>query len=158
MYIKIHYCTDQGCVMFDKRKKTTVYHKWVNNVKMQQPIVKAFYMGMFCLTLKERNIKQFLQNCHSLKSPSTEYGGRRGRDRVVIGFTTTYVIDAYHHLCSEFESRSGRGVQHYVIKCVSDLQQVDGFLWLLKYCKKKKKCVKHHKTNQPTFDIMIMIF
>ena len=32
------------------------------------------------------------------------------------------------YLCCEFESRSGRGVQHYVIKFVSDLRQVGGFL------------------------------
>jgi len=31
----------------------------------------------------------------------------------------------------EFESHSRRGVQHYVIKFVSDLQQVDGFLRVL---------------------------
>ena len=24
-------------------------------------------------------------------------GGRRGRDRMVVGFTTTYAISAYHH-------------------------------------------------------------
>ena len=36
--------------------------------------------------------------------------------RMVVGFTTTYDIDAYHHWCCEFESRSVRGVQHYVIK------------------------------------------
>jgi hypothetical protein len=41
-------------------------------------------------------------------------------------FWIYYVISAYHHRCYEFESRSGRGVQHYVIKLVSDLQ-VDGF-------------------------------
>ena len=45
--------------------------------------------------------------------------GRRGRDRMVVGFITTYAISAYHHWCCEFESRSGRGVQHYVIKFVS---------------------------------------
>jgi hypothetical protein len=28
---------------------------------------------------------------------------------------------AYHHGCCEFECRTGRGVQHYVIKFVSDL-------------------------------------
>jgi hypothetical protein len=39
-------------------------------------------------------------------------------------FTTTYGISAYHHWCCEFESRSGRGVQHYVIKFVSDLGQL----------------------------------
>jgi hypothetical protein len=42
--------------------------------------------------------------------------GRRGHDRMVVGFTTTYAISTYHHWCYEFESRSGRGVQHYVIK------------------------------------------
>jgi hypothetical protein len=46
----------------------------------------------------------------------------------VVGFTTTYAISAYHHGCYEFESRSGRAVQHYVIKFVSDLRQVGGLL------------------------------
>jgi hypothetical protein len=41
---------------------------------------------------------------------------------------TTYAMSGYHHWCCEFESRSGRGVQHYVIKFVSDLRQVGGFL------------------------------
>jgi hypothetical protein len=40
---------------------------------------------------------------------------------MIAGFTTTYAISAYHHWRCEFESRSGRGVQHYVIKFVSDL-------------------------------------
>jgi len=46
---------------------------------------------------------------------------------MVVGFTTTYAISAYHHWCCEFESRSGQGVQHYVIMFVSDLRQVGGF-------------------------------
>ena len=58
--------------------------------------------------------------------------GRRDRDRMVVGFTTTYAISAYHHWC-EFESRSVRGVQHYVIKFVSDLRQVGGFLRVLRF-------------------------
>ena len=58
---------------------------------------------------------------------------RRGRDRMVVGFTITYAISAYHHWCCEFESRSGRGVQHYVIKFVSDFRQVGGFLWVLRF-------------------------
>jgi len=37
-----------------------------------------------------------------------------GHDRMVVGFTITYAISAYHHWCCAFESRSGRGVQHYV--------------------------------------------
>ena len=51
---------------------------------------------------------------------------RRGGDRMVVGFTTTFVISAYHHWC-EFESRSWRGVQHYVIKLVG------GFLGVLRF-------------------------
>ena len=43
---------------------------------------------------------------------------RRGRDRMVVGFTTTYAISVYHHWCCGFESRSGGGVQHYVMKFV----------------------------------------
>ena len=52
---------------------------------------------------------------------------------MVVGFTTTYAIGAYHHWCCEFESCSGRGVQHYVIKFVSDLRQVGGFLRILQF-------------------------
>ena len=39
---------------------------------------------------------------------------------MVVGFTSTYAISA------QFESRSGRGVQHYVIKFFSDFPQVGG--------------------------------
>ena len=48
--------------------------------------------------------------------------GRRSHDRMIYGFTTTYAISAYHHWCCGFESWSGRGVQYYVIKFVSDLR------------------------------------
>ena len=37
-------------------------------------------------------------------------GGCRGRDCMVVGFTTTCAISAYHHLSCEFEPRSWRGV------------------------------------------------
>ena len=33
--------------------------------KQQQHIVKIFYMWMFCITLKGRNTKRFVQNWHS---------------------------------------------------------------------------------------------
>ena len=52
--------------------------------------------------------------------------GRRGRDRMVVGFITTYPINVYHHE----SSNPIRGVvysrQHYVIKFVSNLRQVGG--------------------------------
>ena len=47
----------------------------------------------------------------------------RGRDCMVVGFTITYAISAYHLWCCEFESRSGRGVQHNVVKFVTNLRQ-----------------------------------
>jgi hypothetical protein len=36
-----------------------------------------------------------------------EGGCRRGRDCMVVGFTTTYAINAYHHWYCEFESVEG---------------------------------------------------
>ena len=61
------------------------------------------------------------------------WGGRR--DRMVVRFTTTYAISAYHHWICEFESHSGEvySIQHYVIKIVSDLRQVYGFLRVLRF-------------------------
>jgi len=58
-------------------------------------------------------------------------GDCRGRECMVVGFTSTYAIkcvsplnttynyttygtSAHHHLRCEFESRPGRGVQHYM--------------------------------------------
>ena len=32
---------------------------------------------------------------------------RRGRDHMVVWFTTTYATNVYHHWCCEFESHSG---------------------------------------------------
>ena len=45
---------------------------------------------------------------------------------MVVRVTTSYAISAYHHCC-EFEPRSRRGVQHYVINSVSALSQVGVF-------------------------------
>ena len=52
---------------------------------------------------------------------------------MVVGFMNTYVISAYHHLRCEVEYSSGEvhSIQHYVIKFVSDLQQVGGFLLVI---------------------------
>ena len=57
--------------------------------------------------------------------------GCRSRDRMVVRFTTTYTINAFHHYCCEFESRNGKvySIQHYVIEF--DLRQVSVFLGVL---------------------------
>jgi hypothetical protein len=74
---------------------------------------------------------------------------------MVVGFTITYAISAYHHWYCEFKSRSGRCVQHYVIKFVSDFRQVGAFLrvvWFpppikLKYCWKWRKTPANKQTK-----------
>jgi len=45
-----------------------------------------------------------------LYSPLICTWGSRGRDRMVVAFTTTCAISVYHHYCFEFESRSWRSV------------------------------------------------
>ena len=57
----------------------------------------------------------------------------------------------YNYLCNqyhwcEFKSQSGRGVLHYVIKFISDLRQVSGFLRVLPSSPpiKLKYCWKWH--------------
>jgi len=51
---------------------------------------------------------------------------------MVVGFTTTYAISAYHYTTNVVSSNIAQGevysIQHYVIKFVSDLRQVGGFL------------------------------
>ena len=81
---------------------------------------------------------------------------------VIIVFSTTCAISAYHHQSYQFESRSWRGVQHYH-------QQVGGFLQGLQFPPRKRKTdnhditeillklalnigIKHHKTCQPISD------
>ena len=56
----------------------------------------------------------------------------RGRDRMVVGFTTACAISANHHWC-EFESRSVQDVQHYMIKFVRDLRKVACFLRVFRF-------------------------
>jgi len=55
---------------------------------------------------------------------------------MVVGFTTTCAI-TYHQYSCEFESRSWQGVLNttliYVMKFVSDLRQVGGFLQVLQF-------------------------
>jgi hypothetical protein len=64
---------------------------------------------------------------------------------MVIVFTTTDAISTYHYWCCEFESRSGRGVQHYVIKFVTDLRKIGVFLQVFRFPNKK---TGHHDITE----------
>jgi hypothetical protein len=65
-------------------------------------------------------------------SESNKTTSRRGR--MLVGSTTIHAIIAYHHYSFEFESHLCKvySIQHYVIKFVSDVWHVYGFLWLLR--------------------------
>ena len=54
---------------------------------------------------------------------------RRGRQRMVVGFTTTCAISVYHHHNNMLNLPHGGmyTMQHFVIKFVSDLRQAGGF-------------------------------
>ena len=51
-----------------------------------------------------------------------------GHDHKVVGFTTTYAISATKVVCLNTAHGKVYSIQHHVIKFVSDLRQVNGFL------------------------------
>jgi len=61
--------------------------------------------------------------------------GLRGRDRMVVGYTTTYAIVPIttEVVISNLDQGDVYSIQHYVINFVSDLRQVGGFLWVLQF-------------------------
>jgi hypothetical protein len=54
---------------------------------------------------------------------------------MIVGLTTTDAISAYHHnvVNSNPADDEVYSKQHYVIKLLSELRQVDGFLWVLRF-------------------------
>jgi hypothetical protein len=56
--------------------------------------------------------------------------GRRGRDRMVVGFTTNCANSAYYQvLSSDPVHGEVYSIQHYVIQFVLDFRQVEHFLY-----------------------------
>ena len=78
-------------------------------------------------------------------------------DRMIVGFTTTYAISAYHHSRCEFKSHSGEvhSIQHYMIKFVSELRQVGDFLLVVRFPPQRKLVATEillnlcHNSNNP---------
>ena len=95
-----------------------------SNVNLQQPsVVISQIRDFICFDLVREivsfifvsYIMAFFRICLTYIVSLLPLRGRRGRDRMVVGSTTTYAISADHHRYCEFEFRSRRGVQHYVI-------------------------------------------
>ena len=88
--------------------KFTTYDRWKNG---RTPSEDKYSHGLWPDELKIANYKQFknlilrvfIRNTVNIITSR----GRRGRDRMVVGFATTYAISAYHHQRCEFEPRSG---------------------------------------------------
>ena len=71
--------------------------------------------------------KLFLFECFIINQSSCFSGA------IMVVIVWIYALSVYHHLRCEFESPSGEvnSIQYYVIKFVSDLRQVCGFLRVL---------------------------
>jgi hypothetical protein len=86
-------------------------------------------VSCFCC-IWHSNYTRYCSYCYHLC-----YWYRDGRERMVVRFTSTCAISAYHHKSCDFKSCSWRGIpdRTYVIKFVSDLQQVGGFIKVLRF-------------------------
>jgi hypothetical protein len=64
-----------------------------------------------------------------------EFRGRHGRDRMVVGFPTTCasVPITTNVVSSNPVHGEVYSIQHYMIKFVSDLREVGGFHWVLRF-------------------------
>jgi hypothetical protein len=60
----------------------------VSDTESGEPLVMIFY---YCFSSHSPND---ITSCMIILMI---WSGRRGRDRMVVGFTTTYVISAFHH-------------------------------------------------------------
>ena len=77
-----------------------------------------------------------LLNTLQLKFIESNIKGPHGHDHLVVGFTNTCAISAYHHKRYEFESCSWQGVLDATLcvkKFASDLRQVGSFLGVLRF-------------------------
>jgi hypothetical protein len=60
-------------------------------------------------------------------------GTGHGRDRMVVGFTTTSARSPLRLWIPSPAHDEMYSIQHYVIKFFIDLRQVGGFLWVLQF-------------------------
>ena len=98
----------------------SVCHKNKNRDNKQK-----LYRNLLCIRVLWNKIVDFQIGAESNDLSFVQYLIILGTIVVVIvwqlGILTSLVISAYH------------SIQHYVIKCVSDLRQVGGFLWVLRF-------------------------
>jgi len=128
----------------------SIYYWNPNPINMQKSYPKA----KLCVPQEKKKLENL---CRFV------FRGHRGRDRMVVWFTTTCAISAYHQCTKIVSSNPVHGkvysIQHYVIKFVSDLLKVGVFFLSVtpvSYTNKTdhrdvtnivESGVKHHKLN-----------
>ena len=117
------------CVGLHSTQKNTnnVNKSWALYALVLQLLRYRDYTIKYTSHWKKNNIQKRLYFLNVYKR------GRRARDRMVVGFSTTCAIRTYHHYRCGFESPSwwGQLDTNYVIMFVNDLRQVVGFLRVL---------------------------
>ena len=111
-----HYVCHWNCSWRDVLDTTLCNNvsQWLTTGRWFSPVPYIISLRHIYLNLKKNTITQ-----HGAEGPSWSW---------------SYGSWIYNYLCNKclsppmFKSRSGRCVQHYVIKFVSDLRQVRGFL------------------------------
>jgi hypothetical protein len=102
--------------------------------------IKKLWKGPFTkeIVLKAMKMANYNRNAR----------GRRGGDRMVVGFTTTCAISAYHHESCDFEPRAWRGVLDRTL-CDKVCQWLATGRWFSRYnCKLLKVTLNAMNQNQ----------
>jgi hypothetical protein len=104
---------------------TKLFHKRVVRIKFD---IYALFSDLLIMSVPDKGFSRFdiyvliTLYYHWVETP-VEFGstckisvymyrGRRGRDRIVVGFTTACEINTYHQYSCDFESRSCRSVSN----------------------------------------------
>ena len=91
MFLYLNLPKTYQCILSDMYLKWYVYVPLFVFTKTYQCILSDMFMFLYFNLLTTTNV------------PKWYIWGRRGRDRMVVGFTTTYAIGAHHHWCCGFD-------------------------------------------------------
>jgi hypothetical protein len=98
-----------------KKKKTQICFKWINIVKKTTVHSQNILHADAGITLKERNTKQFVQNWHSPKSPSTEWSWFFLIELVMFSL---FAMQLYYWNIQSVWSKVGNLTVYMLISCI----------------------------------------
>ena len=101
------------CILSDNLMFMFLYLNLLKHISDIQCILSDMFMFLYLNLLKHISDIQcilsdmfmflYLNLLTTTNVPKWYIWGRRGRDRMVVGFTTTYAIGAHHHWCCGFD-------------------------------------------------------